>query len=93
MTTIDRVAALKRPSLLIRAARHGVPEYDRETMLRRLVDARQPGGGEAIVDALLDAEAEAEGDRKAGLATYSFGRHIELLVALMVEARLAATAT
>lgn len=78
---------LRRPRLLIRAARHGVTEYDRNTRLPRLIDPGPGSAPETILQALLTAEAEAETHRKQGDATYSVHRHIELLVALMGEAR------
>jgi hypothetical protein len=55
---------LRRPRLLIRAARHGLSDYRR------------------------DREAEIEGNRQTGSACYNVARHIEVLIALMAEARL-----
>ncbi len=85
MTT--SLSTLRRPRLLIRAARFGVSEYDRRRTLPRLVNVDRNARAETIVDALMTAEADAEVQRKAGLATYSFARHIEILAALIVEAR------
>ena len=85
MTT--SLSTLRRPRLLIRAARFGVSEYDRRRTLPRLVNVDRNARAETIVDALMTAEADAEVQRKAGLATYSFARHIEILAALIFEAR------
>lgn len=79
---------LRRPRLLVRAARHGVPDYCRERDLRRLIATAQVPGPEAAVAALLTAEARMESTRQAGAAGYSIARHVELLIALMVEVRL-----
>lgn len=85
MTT--SLASLRRPRLLIRAARFGIANYDRRRTLTRLVDIGCGADNTNILDALLLAEADAEKQRRAGFATYSIARHIELLVALMVESR------
>lgn len=86
-TAVQILENLRRPSLLIRAARHGVAEYDRNKGLSRLIESTPGHGTEAVLAELLSTEAELETDRKAGLATYSVLRHIEVLVALMGEAR------
>ena len=88
MTNVaSRLSALRRPRLLIRAARHGISDYDRETALDRLIEPGLSDTDENILTALLSAEAEVECHRREGHATYSIARHIELLVALMDEAR------
>ncbi len=84
------LSALRRPRLLIRAARFGIADYDRHRALPRLVDIAGRSGPDEIIDALMSAEADAEHQRRAGLATYSIARHIELLVALIAEARMSA---
>ena len=82
---ISCLAGLRRPRLMIRAARLGVADYRRERDLRRLLQG-MPSASD-ILDALIDAEARAEAVRKAGDATYNIARHIELLIALLAEAR------
>ena len=42
----------------------------------------------AALETLIEEEARIETVRKMGDATYSVSRHIELLVAMMAEARL-----
>lgn len=82
------LARLRRPALLIRAARAGLAEYDRARDLRRLLPrAGQPAPGRALA-ALVEAEALADADRRAGRAGYSVVRHVGLLVALLAEARI-----
>lgn len=82
------LTGLRRPRLLIRAARHGLEEYRRDRDLRRLI------GGHGVptpIDALprlMWEEARLEEIRGKGDASYSLVRHIEVLIALMAEARL-----
>ncbi|WP_205749098.1 DUF6477 family protein [Frigidibacter oleivorans] len=84
------LARLRRPALLIRAARAGLAEYDRARDLRRLLPrAGQPAPGRALA-ALVEAEALADADRREGRAGYSVIRHVGLLVALLAEARMGA---
>ena len=77
---------LRRPRLLIRAARFGLAEYHRERDLRRLL--ANPSSPERAVPRLLQEEEQLEETRHAGDATYSVALHIEVLIALMAEVRL-----
>ncbi|MFV0492729.1 MAG: DUF6477 family protein [Pseudorhodobacter sp.] len=79
---------LRRPRLLIRAARHGMQDYCRDRDLRRLFPTAQLSAPEAALDHLLSEEDQLEANRKAGDAAYSLTRHVDLLIALMAEARL-----
>lgn len=84
------LASLRRPRLLVRAARVGLADYRRDRDLRRLLATpRTPDVAEAL-PRLLAAEAAAEATRRSGDARYSFARHIELLIAVIAEAGLAA---
>lgn len=80
------LADLRRPQLLIRAARFGLADYRRERDLRRLINS-QPAPDRAV-QRLLSEEERLENDRRAGEASYSVNRHIEVLIALMSEVRL-----
>jgi len=80
------LAGLRRPCLLIRAARFGLQEYRRDRDLRRL--GAPLGPVERAVGRLFQDEAEMEETRRAGDASYSVARHIEVLIALMAEVRL-----
>ena len=85
---LSRVTQLHRPRLLVRTARHGIADYDRVTHLRRLIKGvTLPGPAQAIVQ-LLELEAMAEEQRTTDRAEYSVARHVELIVALMCEARI-----
>jgi hypothetical protein len=77
---------LRRPRLLMRAARFGLGEYRRERDLRRYVaTAASP---EDTVSSLISVEARLEATRVSGDAGYSVASHIEVLIALLAEAQL-----
>ena len=78
------LATIRRPRLLMHAARFGLQEYRRERDLRRYVgSATSP---EDTVSSLMSVEARLEENRIAGDAAYSVARHIEVLIALLAEA-------
>lgn len=79
---------LKRPRLLIRAARHGLMDYRRDRDLRRLIGDDVAPVPSVTVARLLTEEERMETIRREGSAAYSIARHIEVLIALMAEARL-----
>ena len=81
------ISSLRRPRLLVRAARYSVGEYRRQKSLRRLFPGEKLNDQSQILPRLLETEAALEVERKSGAAAYSPARHIELLAALMVEAR------
>ncbi|MFN4153436.1 MAG: DUF6477 family protein [Paracoccaceae bacterium] len=77
---------LRRPRLLMHAARFGVSDYRRERDLKRLIDL--PSSPETTVRQLLSQEGKLEQNRQRGDAAYSISRHIEVLIALLAESRL-----
>lgn len=79
---------LHRPRLLIRAARHGVQDYNRNRDLTRLLRTGSAPTPTRAVNSLINEEARLEDTRKTGDASYSVSRHVEILIALMAEARL-----
>jgi Family of unknown function (DUF6477) len=80
------LATLRRPRLLMHAARFGLGDYRRERDLRRLV--KSIASPEVSVPRLIEVERHLEDTRLAGDASYSVARHIEVLIALLAEARL-----
>jgi hypothetical protein len=82
------LADLRRPRLLIHAARFGLSDYRRERDLKRLVDL--PATHEQTVNQLLTQESKMEENRQRGDAGYSISRHIEVLIAILAESRLVA---
>lgn len=81
------LSQLRRPRLLVRAARHGLQDYRRDRDLARLIRATGLPP-EAALEALFETEELLEATRRAGDANYSIARHIEVLIAMMAEARL-----
>ena len=82
------LAEMKRPRMLIRAARFGLDDYRRERDLRRLINAEAVPALERSLPRLLSEESRLEEIRQSGDASYSISRHIDLLIALMGEVRL-----
>ncbi|MBL4927456.1 DUF6477 family protein [Fuscibacter oryzae] len=80
------LSQLRRPSLLMRAARLGLGDYRRERDLRRLVGPIV--SAEKVVTRLMDEEERLETHRVEGRADYSLSHHIEVLIALMAEMHL-----
>ena len=80
--------SVRRPSLLIRAARFGLADYNRGRVLNKIFGGRVPAAGAATLDELIDHELRHDEIRRAGDASYSIAGHIEVLVALMAEARM-----
>jgi hypothetical protein len=84
------LATLRRPALLVRAARFGIAEYDRRRDLARLVHWQGTPAPEQALRELIATEATLEQTRREGAAGYSLARHIEVLIAMLAEARLLA---
>ncbi|MFN6952398.1 MAG: DUF6477 family protein [Albidovulum sp.] len=79
---------LRRPRILVRAARAGLAEYNRARDLCRLMRTASAPAPETALGVLVEEEARIEATRRAGDASYSFVRHIEILIAMMAEIRL-----
>jgi Family of unknown function (DUF6477) len=82
------VAALRRPRILIRAARAGVSDYRRERDLKRLLRLSRATAPRQALGTLLAEEDRLEATRTAGDATYNLQRHVAVLTAILAEARL-----
>ncbi|MBV2361132.1 hypothetical protein KUH32_15315 [Thalassococcus sp. CAU 1522] len=82
------LAHLRRPRLLIRAARIGAVNYRRDTHLHRLLGySSLPRSGAALMR-LIEVEADLDEKRRNDDAGYSVSRHVEVLMAMMGEAQL-----
>lgn len=82
------LSQLRRPRLLIQAARAGSEEYRRDAHLYRLLGhGRLPGSGEALIR-LMEMEADLDQQRRTGAGSYSLVAHVDVLIAMMGEARL-----
>lgn len=85
---LTRLAELRRPPILLRAARHGALAYRRDRHLQRVLGyGRVPRSAEALTR-LVDLEAEHEDLRTTGYGGYSSARHLDVLIALVAEADL-----
>jgi hypothetical protein len=80
------LAGLRRPRLLMRAARFGLGDYRRERDLRRVL--KQAVSAAEMLPQLIEVESRLEATRLAGDASYSVARHIDVLIALLAEAQL-----
>ncbi|MFZ3584971.1 DUF6477 family protein [Loktanella sp. DJP18] len=80
----SQIKQLKRPGLLVRAARFGLDGYRRDRDLARLLPEHGTTGPGA---ALMEAERDENEARLAHAAYYAIVRHIDLLTAIMAEAR------
>jgi hypothetical protein len=87
---VPPLSSIRRPALLVRAARFALRGYSRQRDLQRLVPGDVPHTPSAVLPRILAAEAEVETARRAGAGHYDPARHIALLVAIMGEARLVA---
>lgn len=89
----ERLAQLKRPKLLVRAAGTGAQHYDRGRDLRRLLPAEvQPQKHTAIILKLMDLERDFDIRRRTHGAGYSPADHLDVMIALVGEMQLLRTA-
>lgn len=88
LNIIDILQTLKRPKILVRAARLGLEEYNRDRELRRITKTTRNACPQAVFDRLLAHENYLEDARCNGDASYSIQRHIQVLTAVLAEAKL-----
>jgi hypothetical protein len=84
---IARLTSVRRPRILVRAARAGVTDYRRDRDLKRFMRNPKAVSSDAVFGTLLAEEARLEDVRTRGDATYSAQRHVAVLTALIAEAR------
>jgi len=85
---LSYLADLNRPRLLVRAARIGVDDYQRERHLPRLLGrSTTPRSTQALMR-LREIELDMNAQRIASDTGYSIARHIDVLIAIMAEARI-----
>ncbi len=88
LNIIDILNGLKRPKILVRAARLSLEEYNRDRELRRITKTSQNTCQDSVFDRLLAHENYLEDARCNGDASYSIQRHIQVLTAMLAEAKL-----
>lgn len=81
------LAGIRRPRILIEAARIGGRKYRRKTALNQIFKAKRPQSQNALILALRDRESEIEQLRQLGDGTYRAQKHVQILTALIVENR------
>ena len=85
---LTALTQLRRPRLLIRAAKEGAEDYVRDQHLKRLMGkGAQPHNG-TVLKRLMEMEQDVNKDRRAGAASYSIITHVDLMIAMVGEARL-----
>lgn len=84
---LSMLHALRRPSLLMRAARIGADDYRRSTHLPRLLGyGVLPRHGSALIK-LMELEAGLNDQRVTSNTSYSLVKHVDILIAMVGEAR------
>lgn len=79
---------LRRPRLLMNAARSGLVNYRRDRDLRRLIGTEPSTPMDITLPKLLTEENRLEIIRLSGDAAYPVARHLEVMIALLAEASL-----
>lgn len=82
---VETFKSLRRPSLLVRAARFGLKDYRPLRDLKRILKGEDAGNQNATLGVLLEKEAELEAGRIGEDGNYSVSRHVDVLIALMAE--------
>lgn len=83
-----RIAQLRRPRILINAARFGLDDYVRDQHLRRILRTDSIPRPAPAVMQLLDIEGMMNTARIEKQATYSVACHVDVMIALMAEAQI-----
>ncbi|MEM9637011.1 MAG: DUF6477 family protein [Pseudomonadota bacterium] len=84
---LSMLHAIRRPPLLMRAARIGAEDYRRAVHLPRLLGyGVLPRHGAALMR-LIEIEADLNTQRTGGDTSYSLIRHVDVLIAMLGEAR------
>lgn len=82
------LSKLKRPKILLRAARLGMVDYQRSRDLKIIAKTSRLPSPSRAVETLIEQERSLEENRKKGDASYSIRRHINVLAALLAEVQL-----
>lgn len=85
---LGRLSTLRRPRLLIRAARIGARQYSRNRHLPRLLGYGSLPKTPPAVLQLIEQEQQLDQRRRGSDPGYSLTRHVDVLIALMGEAQL-----
>lgn len=83
----ELLTSVRRPKILIRAARAGVSDYRRDRDLKRLLRDAKPAAAQQAIGPLLVEEGRLEATRTASDRSYNVQRHVAVLTAIIAEAR------
>lgn len=84
---LSMLQALRRPPLLMRAARIGADDYRRAAHLPRLLGyGVLPRHGSALLK-LMEIESAINAQRMSGDTSYNLVKHVDVLIAMVGEAR------
>lgn len=79
---------MRRPRLLIRAARIGALEYRRDRHLQRLLGYGALPRPAVALMRLMEEERDLNDQRRNNEAGYTLPHHLDILIAMMGEAQL-----
>jgi hypothetical protein len=79
------IKTLRRPRLLVQAAKLGLADYNRERVLKRVAPTKRPQTAMGALAALIPVEETLEEARRSGDASYVPSRHVEVLIAVLSE--------
>lgn len=79
---------MRRPRLLIRAARIGALEYRRDRHLQRLLGYGALPRPAVALMRLIEEERDLNDQRRNNEAGYTLPHHLDILIAMMGEAQL-----
>ena len=85
---LARLECLRRPRLLMSAARFGSMEYRRTRDLARILQSERMIGPVEALTLLIDIEGELEEQRVTDDGRYNLTRHVSVMIAIMAEARM-----
>ena len=83
----SQLAKLHRPRILMRAARIGADDYDRGVHLRRLLGPAVPARHGPALMQLMEIEGYLNDQRLNEGSGYNMLAHVEVMIAIVAEAR------
>ncbi len=86
-TRTSALTGMRRSKILVESARIGIKHYRREKALKLLFKTNRPCTKTAMVLALQAQEQDIEQLRQNGDGNYRAQRHVQVMTALIAEAR------
>lgn len=83
---LSQLAQVRRPSLLMRAARIGAQDFQREVHLPRVLGAATPTRHGPALMQLMEIETVINEQRLNEGSSYNLLQHVEVMIALVAEA-------